>query len=64
MAVTDLSRGNLLQLAPVSFELRLSQGVDALGDRRFVGSVCARQAAEQHPGSAERHCAHNRQVTT
>src|SRR6266705_3824204 len=64
MAVADLSGCHLLQLDLVGFEQRLSQGLDALGDRRLVGGFGAREAAEQKAGSAESKCACNRQVTT
>src|SRR5207249_2723135 len=64
MAVADLRGCHLLQLALVRFEQRLSQGLDAVGDRRLVGGFGAREAAEQKAGSAESECACYREVTT
>src|SRR5881628_2002435 len=64
MAVADLSGCYLLQLALVGFEQRLSQGLDAVGDRRLVVGFGAREAAEQKAGSAESECACYREVTT
>src|SRR6266508_3072611 len=64
MAVADLRGRHLLQLDLVGFERRLSQDLDALGDRRLVGGFGAREATEQEAGSAESKCACNREVTT
>src|SRR5262249_26623974 len=64
VGVADRGGRHLLELAPVRLEQRLAQGLDILGDRRLVGGVGARRAAEGEGGSTQSKDTGNRHITT
>jgi hypothetical protein len=64
VAVADLIGGDLREFRAIGVELRLSEDLDALGDRRLVTALRAHGAAEDKAGRSECECACNDDVTT